>query len=82
MASRGRKGSERREPDLVRFGENLRRLRTEQGYSQESFAAEVGLHRTYVGACERGEYGVSLPNLIRFARTLGVPPAELLDGIE
>ncbi|MCW2961849.1 MAG: helix-turn-helix domain protein [Thermoleophilia bacterium] len=81
MASGARKGKARREPDLVKFGENLRRLRTEKGYSQESLALEVGLHRTYVGACERGEYGVSLPNLIRFARTLGVSPAELLAGI-
>jgi len=82
MPAKDGKGRKRREPELVQFGANLRALRAERGYSQESFALEVGLHRTYVGGCERGEYGVSLPNLIRIARALGVAPADLLAGID
>jgi transcriptional regulator with XRE-family HTH domain len=37
-----------------RFEEVVRRLRTEQGYSQGSFAERCGLHRTYIGIIERG----------------------------
>jgi transcriptional regulator with XRE-family HTH domain len=46
--------------------------------SQESFAAQCGLHRTYVGGIERGERNVSFANLIRLAGALGVRPSELL----
>ena len=30
------------------FGTNLRKLRTEKGFSQEKFAELCGLHRTYI----------------------------------
>lgn len=62
-------------PGTVRavFGANVRRLRGEMGFSQESFAEECGLHRTYVGAIERGERNVSLDNIARIASALRVP---------
>ncbi|TIP17455.1 MAG: helix-turn-helix transcriptional regulator, partial [Mesorhizobium sp.] len=31
-----------------RLGRNLRRLRKAKGLSQEAFADDVGIHRTYV----------------------------------
>lgn len=49
----------------VRLGRTIRRLRTEAEYSQESFADAVGVHRTYMGAVERGEVNVSLDNIER-----------------
>jgi transcriptional regulator with XRE-family HTH domain len=53
-----------------KVGRTVRRLRTEAGYSQESFADACALHRTYIGAVERGEINISLDNLERIARTL------------
>ena len=47
------------------------------GYSQESFADACGLHRTYVGAIERGERNVSIDNIARIADALGVHIADL-----
>ena len=60
-----------------RFGAVVRDRRKAQGYSQESFADACGLHRTYVGAIERGERNVSIDNIARIAETLGVRIADL-----
>ena len=59
-------------------GENLRRLRTERGLSQEAFADQLGFHRTYVGGVERGERNLTLRTIERLADILGVEPLELL----
>ena len=37
----------------VRRGRNLRRLQTEKGLSQEAFAFEADIHRTYIRGIER-----------------------------
>ena len=45
------------------IGYNIRSLRENQGFSQESFALKAGLDRTYVGGVERGERNLSVINL-------------------
>ena len=62
------------------FGARMRALRHSRGLSQDRFAPVCGLHRTYVGAVERGECNISLVNICRIAQALGVPPATLLQG--
>lgn len=62
---------------LEQFGRRVRELRTQRGWSQEQFADECGLHRTYVGGIERGERNVSLVNIHRIAQALSIPVAEL-----
>ena len=59
------------------FGARVRALRTEKGWSQEDFAFECGLHRTYIGAVERGERNVSLENIKKIADTFRIDIAEL-----
>ncbi|MDH6277226.1 transcriptional regulator with XRE-family HTH domain [Aurantimicrobium minutum] len=59
------------------FGDRIRALRSEQGLSQEEFAHEIGLDRTYIGGVERGERNVSLDNIHRIASALDVSPSEL-----
>lgn len=57
---------------------NLRALRLARGWSQEKMAEKCGLHRTYVGAIERGERNVTLETLNTLALALGVSAAELI----
>lgn len=45
------------------FGTNLRKLRTEKGFSQEKFAELCGLHRTYISDIECFQRNVSLENI-------------------
>ncbi len=65
-----------------RFGELVRRLRKEKGYSQEEFAFRVGLHRTYMGDIERGEKNVTLATADKLAKGLGLTLAGLLLKME
>ena len=65
-------------PEAVLFGNALRRLRTERGWSQERLAEAAGITLNYVGNLERGEQGPSLNVLIRLARALDIDAPTLL----
>lgn len=64
------------------FGTNLRDCRKRVGLSQEETAVRASLHRTAVGQIERSERVCRVDTLVKLAGALGVPPAELLDGLE
>lgn len=57
---------------------NMRRLRGERGVSQEALADLARLHRTYIGSIEREERNLSLDNVERIAKALGVHITVLL----
>jgi len=59
------------------FGERVRKLRLERKLSQEGLAFKAGLHRTYLGAIERGERNLSLRNIAAIAKALGVTLPQL-----
>ena len=61
------------------FGIRVRKLRKDVGWSQEEFADECGLHRTYIGAIERGERNVSLNNIHAIAKALKMSVKDLFD---
>ena len=63
------------------FGTRLRALRRARGLSQEGLAHEAGMDRSYVGGVERGTRNVSLVNLARLARALGVTLSQLFEEV-
>ena len=66
-----------RHPALVALGRQIRERRRERGISQEGFAAEAGLGRSYYGGVERGDHNIAALNLMRIAATLEVEVGEL-----
>lgn len=64
------------------LGNNVRSLRIINNLTQEQLADICDLHRTYIGAIERGDRNVSLNNIVKIAETLGVTPAILLTDNE
>jgi transcriptional regulator with XRE-family HTH domain len=68
-----------RQRHLQQFGRRVRLLRQEAEYSQERLADEAGLHRTVVGAIERGERDIRLSTVWPLAKSLGVEPSALLE---
>lgn len=60
------------------FGERLRFIRQQKSLSQEALALVCELDRTYIGGVERGERNISLINIYKIARALGISPKELM----
>lgn len=69
--------AEERNP-CTQFGERLRELRLERGFSQEKLGELAGLDRTYISSAERGRRNVTLKAIHKLADALGVSPADLL----
>jgi transcriptional regulator with XRE-family HTH domain len=60
------------------LGANLKRLRAAKGWSQEDYAFEAGIHRTYISDIERGARNPTIEVLVKLAAPLGVEAADLI----
>ena len=65
-----------------RIGAVIRRLRHDAGLSQEKLAEYAGLHRTYVGAVERGEKNVTVRTLRKITDALSVTLSDFFVLVE
>jgi transcriptional regulator with XRE-family HTH domain len=63
------------------FGQRLRSVRKDRGWTLRFLAAKAGVHWTYLGQVERGERNVSLLTILRLAKALGVDAGVLLKGL-
>lgn len=61
----------------IQFGLRIAELRRQLNISQEELAERCGVHRTYVGAIERGEKSPTLNTIEKFASGLNVNLIEL-----
>ena len=65
--------------DLVKdFGAMLRSKRKAAGYSQEGFAAYVGIERGNYGKMERGNVNIKLETLYKLANALNCEFEEIM----
>lgn len=55
------------------LGRRLRILRDERGLTQEQLAERAGIDNKTVSRCENGHYAISVDQVARLARALGVP---------
>ena len=61
------------------LGRNIRSMREKRGISQEGLGKLAKVHRTYVGMVERGEKNITINNLTKLAKALGVRVRDLID---
>lgn len=66
---------------LIQFGERVRKIRKEQGLSQEELAFKANLHRTYIGMIERAEKNITLLNIEKIAIALHIPIKDLFNEL-
>lgn len=68
------------EPNVkVLFGQNVKYYRKRLNISQERLAELTTLHRNYIGEVERGLKNISLENISKLSKGLGVKMSDLLD---
>lgn len=67
---------------LFALGSLIREHRMKRGYSQEGFADRCGVHRTFMGAVERGESNISFLNLAKIADGLAMTISDVVRGVE
>jgi transcriptional regulator with XRE-family HTH domain len=65
-----------------KLGRAVRRLRLQADYSQESFAAAAGIHRTYMGLVERGHVAATITTIQKISNALGITMSALLEEAE
>ena len=63
---------------LKNFGKKIKKFRKQKAWSQEVLANKCRLHRTYIGSIERGGRNISLINVEKIAKALGLSISELL----
>jgi transcriptional regulator with XRE-family HTH domain len=66
---------------LKAFGRNVRRLREEQGLSQEKLATKASTDRAYLCGIESGSRNPGILTVAKLAKALGVSAAALMEGI-
>jgi DNA-binding XRE family transcriptional regulator len=62
------------------FAANLRRIRLSKSMTQEKVAEFADLHPNYISSVERGERNISICNIEKIARALGVTMPEMLSA--
>jgi len=65
----------------AKLGARIRELRNQKGLSQEKFALDIGMDRTYFASVEAGRRNIAIINIKKIVDGLGVTLIELFEGI-
>lgn len=63
----------------ILYGEKLKTFRKAKGLSQEELGFKSSLHRTYISEVERGRRNISIVNIARIAKALGMKIKEFFN---
>lgn len=63
------------------FGRRVAELRKKAGFSQEKFAFQCNIDRTYIGTIERGEKSPTLNTIQKIAQALNMPLCQLFENL-
>ena len=63
------------------FGNRIKELRQAQNLSQEKFALQIDMDRTYFASVESGKRNISIRNINKIAEGLGISLEELFKGM-
>lgn len=66
---------------LKKTGLRIKTLRMERHLTQERLSNDIGMAQSYLAEVENGKRNVSLVNITRIAKGLGVQLSELFEGI-
>ena len=66
------------ETEPAKLGRNLKRIRTEKGFTQADVADAVGVPCPYLSNIENGKVNPTLTTLTKLAKAVGVSVDELL----
>ncbi|HTD94719.1 MAG TPA: helix-turn-helix transcriptional regulator [Chitinophagaceae bacterium] len=64
---------------LLKFGENLKKLRMSKGLSQRGLASLCTIDHSDISKMERGEINVTILTVLELATALELKPKRLLD---
>lgn len=65
-----------------KYGMVIKEFRNSIGLSQEKFALQIGMDRTYYASVESGKRNISIQNIEKIANGLGVPISDIFIQIE
>ena len=65
----------------IELGRCIKALRQEKGLSQEKFALSIDMDRTYLASVEMGRRNISINNIDKIAKGLGVTLETLFKGL-
>ena len=65
-------------PEAIRFGQHLRSIREQKGWTLEQFAEAAQMNELQIGHIERGASDPKLSTILKLARALKIKPDELL----
>ena len=64
------------------FGEALKKLRMDRGISQEKYALQISMDRTYYASVEAGKRNISIQNIHKIADGFGISLSDLFAEVD
>ena len=63
----------------ARFGEHLKKLRTDRGLSYRKMASDCTVDNSKISKIEKGRVNITLNTMLQLAEALQIHPSELLN---